>query len=209
MYLCEKRKMRGEPMQQENKDVFKTVFTIPNVLSFARLCMIPLIIWLYCVKDNYVWTGYVIIVSGATDVIDGFIARTFHMVSDLGKILDPIADKFTQATVLFCLLLRYPMVLLPLIAMTLKETFVGTTGFMVIQKNGKVMGAVWHGKVATLLLYAMMMLHLFWHDITPLVSNIFIIACTVMICVSFFFYGAANIRALKQAEAEKKAAEAE
>ncbi len=196
-------------MQQENKDVFKTVFTIPNVLSFARLCMIPLIIWLYCVKHNYLWTGYVIIASAATDIIDGFIARTFHMVSDLGKVLDPIADKFTQATVLFCLLTRFPMVLLPLIAMTLKETFVGTTGFMVIQKNGKVMGAVWHGKVATLLLYAMMMLHLFWYDITPLVSNSFIIACTIMICVSFFFYGAANIRALKQAEAERKAAETE
>ena len=196
-------------MQQENKDVFKTVFTIPNVLSFARLCMIPLIIWLYCIKHNYLWTGYVIIASAATDIIDGFIARTFHMVSDLGKVLDPIADKFTQATVLFCLLTRFPMVLLPLIAMTLKETFVGTTGFMVIQKNGKVMGAVWHGKVATLLLYAMMMLHLFWYDITPLVSNVFIVVCTVMIFISFFFYGAANIRALKQAEAERKAAEAE
>lgn len=196
-------------MQQENKDVFKTVFTIPNVLSFARLCMIPLIIWLYCVRHNYLWTGYVIIASAATDIIDGFIARTFHMVSDLGKVLDPIADKFTQATVLFCLLTRFPMVLLPLIAMTLKETFVGTTGFMVIQKKGTVMGAVWHGKVATLLLYAMMMLHLFWYDITPVVSNVFIIVCTIMICISFFFYGAANIRALKQAEAEQKATETE
>ena len=72
----------------------KKIITIPNILSFFRLCLIPVIVWLYGVAHNYVWAGYILILSGMTDMIDGYIARRFHMVSNLGKILDPIAPYF-------------------------------------------------------------------------------------------------------------------
>ncbi|MDD4773665.1 MAG: CDP-alcohol phosphatidyltransferase family protein [Eubacteriales bacterium] len=68
------------------------VITIPNILSFFRICLIPVIVWLYIVKENSIWAGYLLILSGVTDIIDGFIARNFHMISNLGKVLDPIAD---------------------------------------------------------------------------------------------------------------------
>lgn len=71
------------------------ILTIPNLLSIVRLCLIPLIIWLYCVKKDYTLAVIVILISGATDIVDGFIARHFNMVSDFGKILDPVADKLT------------------------------------------------------------------------------------------------------------------
>ena len=67
----------------------KQLFTIPNLLSFLRLCMIPLIIWLYCSQNNYALTAVVLVLSGVTDTIDGFIARRFNMVTDLGKPLTP------------------------------------------------------------------------------------------------------------------------
>lgn len=56
------------------------IFTIPIILSFFRLCLIPLIIWLYCVEHNYLWAGNVLILSGLTDLVDGFIARKFKQI---------------------------------------------------------------------------------------------------------------------------------
>ena len=93
--------MQTEKTQQEEN--LNKVFTIPNILSFFRLILIPVLIWSYVVKKNYAATGWILLLSGLTDIADGFIARRFHMISKLGKILDPVADKLTQATMLFCL----------------------------------------------------------------------------------------------------------
>ena len=184
-------------MQQQNKDVLKKIFTIPNILSFFRLCQIPVIVWFYCIEENELLTGCIIILSGVTDIIDGFIARHFNMISDLGKILDPVADKFTQLAVLICLVSRFSWMMLPIFCMITKETFVSITGLLAIQKSGRVPGADWHGKAATVLLYIMMMLHMFWHEITPIVSAISILSSTVMIEVSFVLYSIANIKVMK------------
>lgn len=89
-----------------NKD---EILTIPNGLSFLRLLLTSLIVWLYCGGgEEYGATTAVIAVFALTDIIDGKIARKFNMVSDVGKVLDPIADKLTQAALVICLLSRYP-----------------------------------------------------------------------------------------------------
>lgn len=176
------------------------VFTFPNILSFFRLCLIPVIVWSYCVEQNYLLAGSVLIVSGLTDIVDGFIARKFNMVSDLGKILDPIADKLTQAAMLLCLLLRFPLLWILLVLVLVKEIFMCITGLMVIKKTGSVYGAKWHGKVATCLLYATMILHVFWNEITPVVSIVSTLACAVMIVISFILYSIQNIKKLKSRE---------
>lgn len=176
------------------------VFTFPNILSFFRLCLIPAIVWSYCVEQNYLLAGSVLIVSGLTDIVDGFIARKFNMVSDLGKILDPIADKLTQAAMLLCLLLRFPLLWILLVLVLVKEIFMCITGLMVIKKTGSVYGAKWHGKVATCLLYATMILHVFWNEITPVVSIVSTLACAVMIVISFILYSIQNIKKLKSRE---------
>ena len=185
-------------------DTKKKILTIPNVLSMIRIIMIPVIVWLYIVEENYAWAGGLLVFSGATDVVDGFIARHFNMVSDLGKVLDPIADKLTQATMLVCLLLRFPMMALPLALMVLKETFMSVTGLLVIRRTGVVISADWHGKAATVLIYATMVLHIFWYDIPASQSAFFIGATMVMIAISFFLYGRDNINALKRAKAQSK-----
>ena len=89
-------KVRGHIM--ENKRFSKNaILTIPNLISLFRILLIPLIIWLYCGKKQYAATIAVVAISGVSDIIDGKIARKFNMVSDVGKVLDPIADKLTQA----------------------------------------------------------------------------------------------------------------
>jgi len=184
-------------------DTKKKILTLPNVLSMIRIAMIPVIVWLYVVEKDYSWAGGLLIFSGVTDVADGFIARHFHMISDLGKVLDPIADKLTQATMLVCLLMRFPLMALPLAMMVLKETFMSVTGLLVIRRTGVVISADWHGKAATVLLYATMVLHIFWEDISEAQSALFIGATMVMIAISFFLYGRDNVNALKKEKAER------
>ncbi len=185
-------------------DTKKKILTVPNILSMIRIAMIPVIVWLYCVEKNYAWAGGLLIFSGVTDVVDGFIARHFHMISDLGKVLDPIADKLTQATVLVCLLMRFPLMVLPLAMMVLKETFMSVTGLLVIRRTGVVISADWHGKAATVLLYATMVIHIFWDGISEAQSALFIGATMVMIAISFFLYGRDNVNALKKEKAERE-----
>lgn len=176
----------------------KKILTIPNVLSMLRLCMIPLFVWLYCVKGNNVMTAAVLVVSGATDVVDGFIARRFGMVSDLGKILDPIADKLTQAAMLLCLVARFPLMMAPFILMAVKETFTAVTGLLVIRRTKQVYSSAWHGKATTVLLYVMMIVHVVWREIPSVTSNCLVGACVVMMLLSWLLYGMQNLRTLRE-----------
>lgn len=175
----------------------KKIITIPNIFSFFRICLIPVLVWLYGVEHDYMWAGYILILSGITDMVDGYIARHFHMVSNLGKILDPIADKLTQGVMLMCLVLRFPLMIVPFVLLIAKEIYMSVSGILVIQRTGIVCGADWHGKAATCFLYGTMILHVFWHEITPVVSAVCIIACAALIGVSFVLYAIRNAKLLK------------
>ena len=173
------------------------ILTIPNLLSLFRLLLIPVIIWLYTVRKDYFPAGALLILSGLTDLADGFIARHFNAVSNVGKILDPIADKLTQAAMLFCLVTRFPLMAAPLGVLVLKEIFIGTTGLLMIRKTGEVIGADFHGKVATTLLYIMMILHIFWISIPAGISAATIGICLVSMIFTLFIYGKRNVKVLR------------
>lgn len=179
--------------EKENKNPKSKILTVPNILSFIRLGIIPFIIWLYCFEKNYAMTTLVLVLSGATDIVDGFIARHFNLVSDFGKAIDPIADKLTQLSVLFCLVTRFIYMVFPLSLLIVKELFAGIVALIQINKTKEVHGAVWHGKLNTVLLYAMMILHIIWYNIPPVVSNLFILACTGVMVMSAILYGIQNI----------------
>lgn len=178
--------------REENK-YQKKILTIPNLLSLVRLCLIPVIVWLYLIKKDYLLTGIFVLISGLTDVVDGWIARTFHMISDFGKVLDPIADKSTQAVVVILLATRFHLMLLPLAIGIVKEIFMTISGYYVIKKCDVVLGAEWHGKLATVLLTITMALHLVWYNIPPLPSAIAIILSSISIALSLALYAARNI----------------
>jgi len=180
---------------QKNK-----IFTIPNILSFFRLALIPVFVWAYCSAELYGVTAILLVVSGVTDILDGFIARRFNMISDLGKALDPVADKLTQAAMLFCLLTRFPLMLIPFLFLLIKEVVSGALGLMVIRKTGSVHGAVWHGKVTTVLLYLTMVIHVLWYDIPEIVSDCMIFACVGMMLLSMILYSLRNVRLLEEAK---------
>lgn len=182
-------------MEKPEERYKNKILTIPNGLSFFRLCLIPVIVWQYVFQHNYRIALYLLALSGLTDIADGIIARKFHMISDFGKAFDPIADKLTQIAMLFCLVTRFPNMQLPLLLLVIKELFAGITGLMMVRK-GLVLGADWHGKATTVLLYATMLIHLAWFNIGTALSNILVGACTAMILLSGILYGIRNLRAL-------------
>lgn len=169
-----------------NKD---EILTIPNGLSFLRLLLIPLIVWLYCRRGQYGSTIIVIAVSALTDIIDGKIARRFNMVSNAGKILDPVADKLTQAALVICLLSRYPWMWALLILFIIKESLMMLWGYLTLKYTNTVNSAKWYGKLSTVVLYAVMMVLVLFVDIPEIGAKILIALSGAVMLLSLVMYG--------------------
>ena len=144
-----------------NQSWKKEVFTIPNVLSLFRLLLIPVYTSIYLNasdKLDYYLAGTVLGISCLTDFADGKIARECHMVSNLGKLLDPLADKLTQL-VLILSLSRVHRILYPvLILFLIKETF-QCVSLLIFAQHGKALpGALLSGKICTTVLFTTLLL---------------------------------------------------
>lgn len=174
------------------------ILTIPNILSAFRLLLIPVIVWLYCVRGAYHWALGVLVLSGLTDIADGYIARHFHMTSDLGKMLDPIADKLTQAATLLCLGTKFPVMFLLAAVLAVKEAITGAMALAANRKTGQVKGAVWHGKLTTVLLYLTMIVHLLWSGIPHAATLALAMLCLAVMALSFVLYLIQNWTRLRQ-----------
>lgn len=148
------------------------IYTIPNLVTAFRIFLIPILIWLYCIEGNFAGTAAVLLLSSLTDVADGMIARRFQMASALGEVLDPVADKLTQGAMLLCLLSRFPLMLIPL-----TEIFFRMTGVLSVWRIRQGSVARWHGKIATFMLYAMLLVHLAWYDIPLWLSTALVVGC--------------------------------
>lgn len=138
------------------------------------------------------------IISGLTDIVDGFIARKFDMISDFGKAFDPVADKLTQISMLFCLVTRFPLMLIPLIILIFKEALAAVMNMLTLKKAGFVVAAVWHGKLNTVLIYSTMFIHIVWFNIPPTVSNVLIMVCIAMMLISSVLYTISDVKAIKK-----------
>lgn len=183
--------------------------TIPNLLSLFRVLLVPVFCWAYLDLKNSWAAGGVLLLSGLTDVADGFIARRFDMISDAGKMLDPIADKLTQAAVLICLIFRFPIMLPAFVALAIKEVMDGVTGLVVMKRTGTVPSARWHGKIATMLLYAIMILHVVWADIPSWVTLVLMLLSVALLLLSMVLYTLQNTRCVRAYEEAHKKEDAE
>ena len=172
------------------------IWTIPNILSFFRLALIPFIVWSYFLNVPYLCAG-LIMLSGITDLLDGYIARRFNMVSALGKALDPVADKLTLLAILVCVGIHNPILFILVGIFALKEIFMGVQGLMIIKRTGTTYSAQWHGKMTTAALYISMLLLIVWTNIPQLAVEIILIVCSILVLFSLLMYSIRNIRVLK------------
>lgn len=124
---------------------------IPNILTVARFFLIPFIIY-FLVVDNYFLSFVFLTISGLTDILDGFIARKFNFITNFGKLIDPLADKATQLSVLITLTLKNIIPFWMIVIVALKEaTMIAGASFL----YGKelVVSSKWYGKLSTVLFY--------------------------------------------------------
>ena len=166
----------------------KEIFTIPNLLSLFRLCLIPLIVYEYCSVQNTTLAVLFIALSALTDVLDGKIARRFNMVSDVGKVLDPIADKLTQAALIICLISRYKWALGLVILFAVREVIVGTLGYFTLTQTHCVNSAKWYGKATTVIIYTVMMVLILFPGISENTANILLAICAAAILFACVMY---------------------
>ncbi len=169
----------------------REIFSIPNLMGYFRILLIPLFSWLYCTADStgdYYAAAAVVGVSGLTDMFDGKIARRFNMITELGKFIDPLADKLTQAALLICLAVRYPLMRAVLVLFVIKEGFMLIMGALLLPRGKKLDGAMWFGKVCTAVLYAVLFLLLLLPGIGREAANVLIGICGVFLLFSFLMY---------------------
>ena len=132
------------------------IFSIPNLLSFFRLALIPVYILTYLNAEEwyeYAVSGGILAVSCLTDMVDGKIARKYNMITTLGKILDPVADKATQFALTVCLSIEYPVLRCVLVLFVIKELFQGVAGLLYLRKGLMLPGAIFAGKICTTILF--------------------------------------------------------
>lgn len=125
---------------------------IPNALTVLRMILIiPFVI--FYVNKQYIPAVVVLIISGITDALDGFVARHFNQFTELGKMLDPLSDKLTQGSVALCLAIQYPILLPFFLVFIIKEVGMVIAALVLIKKRKKPCGSKWYGKIATILFY--------------------------------------------------------
>lgn len=146
----------------EKKEPQNKLFTIPNILSAFRILLIPVFFYLYLVEKHYLAAIIIIVISGFTDVIDGYIARKFNQISKVGKVLDPTADKLTQAAIAIALSFKYNYIIIVFIVLAVKEAIMLVLGIILYKHTKLINGSNWHGKLAAVVVYGTLLMHLIW-----------------------------------------------
>ncbi len=162
---------------------------IPNVLTVIRFLLIPVFAYEY-LQDYVVWATIILVLSGVTDVLDGYIARRYNLVTKWGVVFDPIADKLTQLTVAFCIAFKGVQIMWVAFALMLaKELVLVCGGIKLYRKADVVVPANWFGKVATLFFYfVFFMLILFENKITLEVKETMVIVALSLSIFALFSY---------------------
>ena len=204
------------------KDLFENWNTIPNWLCFIRIALIPVFTALF-VKEQYIAAFITMIVAALTDVFDGKIARKFNMVSNLGKILDPIADKLSQIAIVIILLVKFwdgPLKYILFLFIFKELLMVIGAGILMAKGMRPVAAEVW-GKLATVVFYtfmitiiargpdgALLSIDLFKGlELKNTVIMIMVIISAILAFASLFGYAPGFIRQLKENKKQSNSSE--
>ncbi len=198
-------------------DLFKGWNTIPNWMCFARIALIPVFTVLF-IKGQYLWGVIAMIVAALTDVFDGKIARKFNMVSNLGKILDPIADKLSQMAIVIILIVKFwsndGIVKYIFFLFIFKELVMIIGGAVLLSKGMRPTAAEIWGKVATVVFYVFMITIIalgsadsplvgvwFFKQLPQALTTVMVIISALLAFVSLFGYAPGFIKQMKENKA--------
>ena len=175
----------------KSKITAKEIFSIPNLMGYFRILLIPVFSWIYVQADSvtdYYTAAVLVGISGLTDMFDGKIARKFHMITELGKFIDPLADKLTQGALVVCFAIRYPLMRAVLVLFIIKEGIMGIMGLLLLPRGKKLDGAKWFGKVCTAVLYVLLFVLLLFPGIGSAAADALILVCAAFMLFSLVMY---------------------
>lgn len=126
--------------------------TVPNALSALRILLVPFFAWAFLTGHTIIAT-VLLLASGLSDALDGFIARKFNQITEVGKMLDPLADKLTQGMVAICLAVKFSVIRPVLILFIVKELGMVCCASVLLKRKKGPGASRWYGKVATAMFY--------------------------------------------------------
>ena len=142
-------------MDKENKMIIKQksdLWTVPNLLTYLRFVLVVPFVVLF-LNEKYLASAICIGLSGISDCLDGFFARRLNQVTQLGKLLDPIADKITLISVMLCMAFYAPNVIPILVILIAKDVAMLIGGVSLLKRKITPPAAEWFGKLATIVFY--------------------------------------------------------
>jgi CDP-diacylglycerol--glycerol-3-phosphate 3-phosphatidyltransferase len=178
------------------------VWTVPNALTLLRFLLVGVMAWLF-VEDQPIWSMAVYLLAAGTDLLDGYIARRFNQISNIGKVMDPIADKLMTVTALVCMLVMGYLTFGLLLVIVIKEALMVLGGVLIYFVFGKVVYANLFGKISSAAYFFAIML-MYLHKYVMPYDAWFMYLAVAMNVVSMVQYGVINI----VMEARKKKKEA-
>ena len=172
---------------------------IPNIITTFRLFLVPLFSYLLLIADNLWGASIVLALSGLSDIIDGIIARKYNMITEIGKVYDPLVDKLMQITVLFGLAVKG---LIPFwfISIIIAKELIMILASLVLYIKKIIVQAKWYGKMSTVIFYAVMFFHVLLKDIPYSVSMILLLILVASMLFSLLAYCGQFISSKKEVE---------
>lgn len=173
------------------KNFTKEYLSIPNLLGYFRLILVPVYLYIYRNAEtthDYYTAAFVMFLSFFSDFIDGKIARRFNMITEFGKILDPVADKITQLVLALSFAFRYPAVRILLAVFVIKELTMAIVGLYMMKHHYRMNGAHMHGKICTALLDFTMLILLLSPTVSPELVSVLTTICIISMLISFTLY---------------------
>lgn len=186
---------------------------IPNVITVIRIILVPIYVLSFFGvlspdKNNFslASAGWVFLLAGFSDALDGFLARRNHWITDIGKLLDPFADKLLEVVVTVCLAAKFrgPFVILSAIIIT-KEILMIVGAYLIMKKSRFYVSAGWCGKLATVVWY-IMICAVHFIPLTDEASTLFFDAlCIILILVMLMAFVLYVFNYASQIESTKEA----
>lgn len=171
----------------------KELFSIPNILCYFRILLVPVFVYTYfCsgLDNRHMVATAVLIVSSLSDFLDGYIARKYDMVTEFGKLIDPVADKLTQFAVACVLMYTYPSYILLVIIIILKDGMLLFVGYFIYKKTGSHLAqAELPGKIATAVFFVVSIVLVAFHIPNSMLSTVLIYITFALMCIAMFYYG--------------------
>ena len=137
-------------MGETDDIVSDRILTIPNVITMVRLLCLPVFLWLLLHDENRAAGAWFLGALGATDFVDGYIARHFHQTSKLGKVLDPVADRLLLFVGIGAILYDGTVPIWFAIVVLVRELLVTVATLVLAAMGAKRIDVTWYGKAGTL-----------------------------------------------------------